>query len=349
MGTICYSDVNFLHGQSAVLRVSGADRAGGIVPAGSGRAGGDVPTGMCRQEWEGRAMELRHLDALMAIESGGSFTAAADALNTVQSNVSEQVRQLEDELGTDLLVRGRKGARPTECGAIVLERSRRIRRELDGMREEISMLLGLEAGSASFGVVGTASRWLVPALVADLRQRASGLSLRVVEGASERLVAEVLGHELALALVTEPVFDVGVQVEHLMDEALVGLAPESVMLPPEPVPLSALVDLPMILPPPNNPLRIEIDAVARSQGLALSVPVEVEGIRLISDLVAAQAGVSVLPETAIAPTPPGVRRFAIADMPPRRLALIAARDASLSIADRAVRDAVLRIVGRTTD
>jgi LysR family nitrogen assimilation transcriptional regulator len=170
-----------------------------------------------------------------------------------------------------------------------------------------------------------------------------------VEGASERLVAEVLGHELALALVTEPVFDVRVQVEHLMDEALVGLAPESVMLPPEPVPLSALVDLPMILPPPNNPLRIEIDAVARSQGLALSVPVEVEGIRLISDLVAAQAGVSVLPETAIAPTPPGVRRFAIADMPPRRLALIAARDASLSIADRAVRDAVLRIVGRTTD
>jgi DNA-binding transcriptional LysR family regulator len=291
-------------------------------------------------------MELRHLDALMAIESEGSFTAAADALNTVQSNVSDQVRQLEDELGTDLLVRGRKGARPTECGAIVLERSRRIRRELDGMREEISMLLGLEAGSASFGVVGTASRWLVPALVADLRQRASGLSLRVVEGASERLVAEVLGHELALALVTEPVFDVRVQVEHLMDEALVGLAPESVMLPPEPVPLSALVDLPMILPPPNNPLRIEIDAVARSQGLAL---VEVEGIRLISDLVAAQAGVSVLPETAIAPTPPGVRRFAIADMPPRRLALIAARDASLSIADRAVRDAVLRIVGRTSD
>jgi DNA-binding transcriptional LysR family regulator len=81
----------------------------------------------------------------------------------------------------------------------------------------------------------------------------------------------------------------------------------------------------------------------------LKVPVEVEGIRLISDLVAAHAGVAVLPETAIAPIPPGVRRFAIADMPPRRLALITAHDASLSIADRAVRDAVLRIVGGASD
>ena len=68
-------------------------------------------------------------------------------------------------------------------------------RELEGMREDVSMLQGLEAGSASFGVVGTASRWLVPALVADLRVRAAGVSLRVVEGASERLLAEVLSQE----------------------------------------------------------------------------------------------------------------------------------------------------------
>ena len=53
-------------------------------------------------------MELRHLDTLLAIAEQGSFTAAADVLSTVQSNVSEQVRQLEEELGADLLVRGRR-------------------------------------------------------------------------------------------------------------------------------------------------------------------------------------------------------------------------------------------------
>ncbi|HUV10473.1 MAG TPA: LysR family transcriptional regulator, partial [Acidimicrobiia bacterium] len=150
-------------------------------------------------------MELRHLDALLAIDEEGSFTAAADALATVQSNVSEQVRQLESELGAELLVRSRRGARPTECGQVVLDRARRIRRELESMRADLAAVLGLEIGDATFGIVGTASRWVVPALVAELRQRAPGIHLRIQEAASERLVQEVADGDLAQAVVTEPV------------------------------------------------------------------------------------------------------------------------------------------------
>ena len=73
-------------------------------------------------------MELRHLDTLLTIAEEGSFTAAADALATVQSNVSEHVRQLEEELQAQLVIRGRRGAQPTEFGNVVLERARRIRR-----------------------------------------------------------------------------------------------------------------------------------------------------------------------------------------------------------------------------
>src|SRR5262245_2620898 len=68
-------------------------------------------------------MELRHLDAVLAVAEEGSFTAAADLLATVQSNVSEQVRQLEAELGAELFVRSRRGARPTDRGEVVLERA----------------------------------------------------------------------------------------------------------------------------------------------------------------------------------------------------------------------------------
>src|SRR3954468_3093846 len=110
----------------------------------------------------GPVMELRHLETLLAIAEEGSFTAAADALNTVQSNVSDQVRQLESELGVPLLVRSRRGAQPTEFGLVVLERGQRMERELDALHDVLSMLRGLEAGQAHMGVVGTASRWLVP-------------------------------------------------------------------------------------------------------------------------------------------------------------------------------------------
>ncbi len=78
--------------------------------------------------------------------------------------------------------------------------------------------------------------------------------------------------------------------------------------------------------------------------MTLDVVVEVEGIRLIADLVAAGAGAAVLPETALPAGLEGVQVMSIAGLPPRRLALINARDAYLSIADRAVRDAALRMM-----
>jgi LysR family hydrogen peroxide-inducible transcriptional activator len=289
-------------------------------------------------------MELRHLETLIAIAEEGSFTAAADALATVQSNVSEQVRQLEAELGVPVLVRGRRGAEPTEFGALVLERGRRIQREIEALRADIALVQGLETGHARLGVVGTASRWLVPALVEDLRERAPGVRLRVNEGASERLFTEVIEGELAQAVVTEPVNDRRLVVEHLLAEALLGLVGADVDLPPDPVPLSAFARLPLVLPPEPNPLRLELEALAASEGISLSVPVEVEGIRLLGDLVATGGFASILPETAIPPELRHVRIVRIANMPPRRLAIVRARDAQLSMADQAVRDGVFRLV-----
>lgn len=292
-------------------------------------------------------IELRHLDTLLAIAEEGSFTAAADVLATVQSNVSEQVRQLEHELGAPLLVRSRRGAAPTEFGAVVLERARRIRRELEAMHADVSMLQGLQAGHASLGVVGTASRWLVPALVADLRVLAPGVQLRVNESASERLFVEVAEGELAQAVITEPVADRRLELEHLLDEELVGLvAADGADLGDEPVALARLAAEPLILPPLGNPLRREVDAAAAADGITLAVPIEIEGIRLIADMVAAGGGVSVLPETAIPPELPDLRAVKLARVPPRRLGLVTARDAQLSLADRAVRDSVLRLVDR---
>src|SRR5690349_12920791 len=112
-------------------------------------------------------MELRHLEVLLAVAEQGSFTGAADSLRTVQSNVSEQVRQLEDELGVPLIVRSRRGAVPTEFGVRVMERARHIQQEIEALRQDLSMLQNLQTGSAALGVVGTISRWLVPQVVAD--------------------------------------------------------------------------------------------------------------------------------------------------------------------------------------
>ena len=96
-------------------------------------------------------MDMRQLEALLAVAEEGSFTAAADRLHTVQSNVSGHVHQLEAELGVQLLVRGRRGTVPTEFGVRVLDRARAIRSELEALRKDLSMLQGLETGHATLG------------------------------------------------------------------------------------------------------------------------------------------------------------------------------------------------------
>jgi DNA-binding transcriptional LysR family regulator len=293
----------------------------------------------------------------------GSFTAAADRLHTVQSNVSEHVRQLETDLGVQLIVRDRRGAVPTEFGVRVLERARAIRRELDALRTDLAMLQGLQAGHATLGVVGTVSPWLVPPLVSEIARVAPGVSLRLTEGASERLASEVADRELSFALVTEPVADTRLIVEHLRDEAIVGLMPADLDLGfpngsrdgsrdssgdagadgSTSVPLAMFAAHNLILPPAGNPLRDEVEIAAAAAHVTLRVPVEVEGIRLIGDLVAAGLGLSIVPEGAVAARE-GVRHVSITDMPPRRLALVRARGAQLTLADQAVHDVVAHLV-----
>jgi DNA-binding transcriptional LysR family regulator len=290
-------------------------------------------------------VDLRQLEALLAVAEEGSFTAAADRLHTVQSNVSGHVHQLETELGVQLLVRNRRGTVPTEFGVRVLDRARAIRSELEALRKDLSMLQGLETGHATLGVVGTVSRSLVPALVVEMRRVAPALSLRLTEGASERLAVEVAERELASAVVTEPVTDPRLVVEHLRDEALVGLVPVALAFSAKDrVELSTLAEHSVILPPQGNPLRDEVEDAARLEHVTLRVPIEVEGIRLIADLVASGAGVSILPETAVPDDHPLVRTVRIARMPPRRLALITARGVQLSLADQAVHDVVRTLV-----
>src|SRR3954464_1644262 len=85
-------------------------------------------------------VDVRQLEALLAVAESGSFTAAADTLHTVQSNVSEHIRQLEHELGVQLLVRGRRGTTPTEFGVRVLDRARAVRSEIEALHKDVSML-----------------------------------------------------------------------------------------------------------------------------------------------------------------------------------------------------------------
>src|SRR5205814_709545 len=128
------------------------------------------------------AMDLRQLNAVVAVADCGSFSAAADALHTVQSNVSTHVARLERNLGVPLIDRS-DGCRLTEEGQAVVERARRINGELEAMVADVAAMRAEVIGSVRIGMIGTTARWLVPRLLeamAELHPKAEIDGLRLI-------------------------------------------------------------------------------------------------------------------------------------------------------------------------
>ena len=101
-------------------------------------------------------MDVRQLSTLVAIADHGTFSAAARALYTVQSNASSHIARLEKELGVTLVDRSQGGL--TEDGARVVERARRILNEIDDIAADMSSRHAAVSGQTRIGVIGTTAR-----------------------------------------------------------------------------------------------------------------------------------------------------------------------------------------------
>src|SRR5262245_28257386 len=161
-------------------------------------------------------MDLRQLTTLVAINDHGSFSAAARALYTVQSNVSGHIARLERELGVTLVDRHRGGL--TDEGVIVVERARRVLHELDDIAAEMASRGNEVRGDCRLGVLDTTARWLLPQLLTHLSRQHPGVKVTVHEGNTTGLIPRLVAQHLDAALVHLPVDDPEVEVEPLFAE-----------------------------------------------------------------------------------------------------------------------------------
>ncbi|MGH9046738.1 MAG: LysR family transcriptional regulator, partial [Acidimicrobiales bacterium] len=168
-------------------------------------------------------MEIRHLQALVGIAEHGSFSAAAEALGTVQSNVSAHVARLEKELGAPLV--DRSAGQLTEEGEIVVARARRMLVEMDALVADVSAMRQEVVGTVRAGMIGTTGRWLVPRLFALLRERHPRVQMTVADGTSANLEPRIVNGQLDLAVVSLPVIGDDLVTTRLFDEDLVLVVP----------------------------------------------------------------------------------------------------------------------------
>ncbi len=243
-------------------------------------------------------MEIRQLEALIGIVDHGSFSGAADALGTVQSNISNRIARLEAELGATLVDRA-SGA-VTESGAIVVHRARRILSEVAAIGSDVSELNADIRGQVDLGMIGTAGRWIVPLLLDAQRRQFPHVALRISEGTNSALEPRVANGQLDLAVLAWPIVTPELSDSDLFSEDLVLIvARDHPLARRTSLPFPALADIELLLPLGGTPLRREIDEAAAAAGVVLRPLVELDGLRTIASLTFDGYGPSILPATML--------------------------------------------------
>lgn len=291
-------------------------------------------------------MDLRQLQALTAVADHGSFSAAADALLTVQSNVSAHVAKLEKELGVVLVDRAQ--GRLTPEGEAVVLRARRIEAELAAAAADVAAISHEVRGTVSIGVIGSTARWLVPHLLGIVGERHPALRLVVVEGTTASLEPRLASGALDLAVVNLPVPTAELAATSLFQEDLVLVVqPDHPLAGRSSVALEELPDLPLLLPPRGSAFRDELDRAVVPRGLRLRPLAELDGIRLIASLAFEGHGPAVLPASAVPPRFAGqVRLLPVDGLPRRRVGTARRRRGLPSAPTKALVDVLPEVVRR---
>jgi DNA-binding transcriptional LysR family regulator len=289
-------------------------------------------------------MDFRQLAALAAIADHGSFSAAAKALFTVQSNVSAHVARLERELGVTLVDRSRGCL--TEEGVVVVARARAVQHELDAIYADLASRGKEVAGDARLGVIGTTARWLVPQVLTALRAAHPKVRAIVVESPTTALLPQLAAGQVDAAVVNLPVEDPDLTVEPLFSEDMYLLVTSSHPLAgATEVTLAELADHQLLLPAPGTALRADIEAEAARAGVHLEPLAEIDGVRLMTSLAFEGFGATIVPATAV---PGWIKgdfvRMPVRGLPPRQVGLARRRRAVPSAPARAVADVLLDVV-----
>ena len=165
-------------------------------------------------------MDIGALRIFMAVAEAESVSQAAERLFCVQSNVTTRVRHLEDELGTKLFYRKKRGMALTPSGKILLKYAEQIIR-LTADAEKAVRSTGQVRGPLAIGTMESTAAVHLPAILARYCQQYPEVDLSLTTGTTEELVVKVLNYQLDGAFVGGAVQHADIAQEPIFNEELV--------------------------------------------------------------------------------------------------------------------------------
>jgi DNA-binding transcriptional LysR family regulator len=169
-------------------------------------------------------MNTADLKLFEAVALHGNFTKAAEAMFTVQSNVTARIKSLEEEFGASLFIRSSRKVELTIAGETLLKYSRQINNLLEEARSTIGNPDTVK-GRLKIGFLETTMALKGPALVNQLADRYPSIELDLHSAMRDKLITDVLNYTLDAAFVPAPVHMDELQQIQVMEEQLVAVVP----------------------------------------------------------------------------------------------------------------------------
>lgn len=245
-------------------------------------------------------MDLKQLRTFVQIADCGSLSKAAEILRISQPSLSLQIKNLESELGVNLLNRHARGVTPTEVGHVFCEHARSILKDVEHAKETVSSHSKNPSGKVSVGLPTSACRGLSPYLISTVAERYPNLSLHIVEAMTGTLDEWLQLGRLDVALLyNHKAFEHVAWTEMMAEDLLLIVSSSNPLVRRKSVPFRSLENMRIVLPGRPHVLRLVIERIAARANANVSTIVDSDSLTAIIQLV--RLGyVTILPHFAVA-------------------------------------------------
>jgi DNA-binding transcriptional LysR family regulator len=289
-------------------------------------------------------LDIRRLRVLHAVSVHGSVTAAAAALGYSPPAVSQQLAALEREVGMRLTERAGRGIELTPAAAILVAHTDALLARLEAAESDLAALCDQVAGRVTLAAFPSAGATIVAAAWAALAHGAPKVQLDLTEMEPDESLPAVLRGTTDVAVAHEydllprpldPLFE---RRELARDPVLLAVPASSPLAGP--VDLNSLAGQPFLAPRGNTSCAEMIQRACARAGFVPRVVARATDFALLLSLVAAGAGLTLVPELAAQNLPKGVRLLPPAEPVTRQIFTVSRRGGDRKPAVRVVLDAL---------
>jgi DNA-binding transcriptional LysR family regulator len=293
-------------------------------------------------------LDVRRLRVLHAVSAYGSVTAAAAALGYSAPAVSQQLAALEREVGMRLTERAGRGIELTPAAAILVAHTDALLARLDAAESDLAALRDQVSGRVALAAFPSAGATIVPAAWAALARAAPNVQIDLTEMEPEESLPATARGETDIAVAHEydllprpldPLFE---RRELARDPVLLAVPASSPLgpAPDRPVSLADLAGQPFLAPRSRTSCAEMIQRACARAGFVPRVVARASDFAVLLSLVAAGAGLTLVPELATRRQPDGVRLLRPAEPVTRQIFTVSRRGGDRKPAVRVVLDAL---------